>query len=166
MVWSFIKLFFSKLTWQNITSVIMLILFIITALWGYGTAGSLITNIISPKFTPISNTFLLPAESSYDYCVKWNAGQQYKISVLTNEVPIVVYIVNQEEHQAYQGTTFHPNHFTKATIKYDFIFKPKSDGMYWIILDNRNVTAFPNTFMNKDALVNFSVEATDICSSS
>jgi len=155
--------FRKKLTLQNIASAILFVLFIVTSLWGYGTAGSLITNIISPKYTPIEDTFLLPQERTYDYCVKWKAGQQYNILVSTDGAPINVYVVDDSQHTEFKKERFSPNHFANSILKYEILYKPKSDGLYWVILDNRNITSIPGTYSNRNVFVNFSVEASDIC---
>ena len=162
----------------NLISLLKIILTILAALatifsaiFSSAIIGPEITNFINPKYSILDTTIYIQPISIqgsnvtvpvYPFCVFWKTGQEYRLSVSSNGVPIGVRILNESYYNSFfNSKTINKNiNFMDynlgalSVFGYSTPYRPPTTGNYFIVITNER---------NQSAAVNLTVEASDTC---
>ena len=162
--------------WENITKFITILVAVLTVIgslvgvfFGQGILSKWANDALYPKYTPLAAKVLLDPDSTYYYCVQWQANQPYHIDVSSNSTPVHMIITNKPyDFQANydSGSRGLSKTFYSSTSIFasSIVYTPKENGDYYIIIDNSQ-SWLPIKYYNQSTIFNISVEAYRSCSS-
>ena len=143
-----------------IVAIISLIGGVLVAIVSQGVFNPAINNFLYPKHAVVETNFIMPYNSTYDYCVVFDSQNEYSIKVTTDGTPINMHVVPDSDYLRYSPVKTKDSE--QWIIHGDYPYSPSTPGRYRIVIENSLGGLFPQ-YMNKSVLVNLTIEANRIC---
>jgi hypothetical protein len=158
--------------WDSVTKFITILVAVLTVVgslvgvfFGQGILSKWANDALYPKYTPLTAKVLLEPDSTYFYCVEWQANQPYHIDVSSMSTPVRMIIADESNYKQYQNKESYTTFYSSDTIfSSSIVYTPKDHGKYYVTIDNSH-NWLPAQYSNQSTVFNISVEAYRSCSS-